>query len=234
MLSLRFMPWRSEPRPNVVRPVVVARKPRVAISENAEIYRKSVRQKAYKFLFVALAVKLAMADGEVNNEENKALARIFALNENNINSFRDIVSEAEKDDTRFEHYVQRIATFFPFNRKLFKDTVASLFELAASDGAINSEEISFLKTAIEKFDLPAETFFENLRHYIIPASTEPYDVLNVGKSINAEGLKKAYHNAVSAYHPDRIKDVHIANIASERVQIINDAYRAIKKQKNFK
>ena len=59
----------------------------------------------------------------------------------------------------------------------------------------------------------------------------PYSVLGVDPSATDEEIKKAYHDLVRKYHPDRYKDSDLASVANEKMTEINAAYDEIQKMR---
>ena len=58
---------------------------------------------------------------------------------------------------------------------------------------------------------------------------DPYEVLGVSRTASDSEIKKAYHDLVKKYHPDNYTDNPLADLASERMKDINEAYDAITK-----
>ena len=61
---------------------------------------------------------------------------------------------------------------------------------------------------------------------------DPYDLLGVTLSASDSEVHEAYHRAITAVHPDRVRSLDLPadflEIATRRAALINDAYRKIK------
>ncbi len=56
---------------------------------------------------------------------------------------------------------------------------------------------------------------------------DPYEVLGVSRDANDETIKKAYRSLVKKYHPDKYVNTPMADVASEKMKQINEAYDII-------
>ena len=64
------------------------------------------------------------------------------------------------------------------------------------------------------------------------ADLDPYEVLGVSRDADEETIKKAYRTLVKKYHPDRYVNTPMADVASEKMKQINEAYDMITNKKN--
>lgn len=61
--------------------------------------------------------------------------------------------------------------------------------------------------------------------------TDPYSVLGVAPSASDDEVKKAYRELARKYHPDNYHDNPLADLASEKMKEINEAYDTITKSR---
>ena len=59
--------------------------------------------------------------------------------------------------------------------------------------------------------------------------SDPYKVLGVSPYATDDEISKAYKNLAKKYHPDNYTDNPLADLATEKMQEINQAYDEIKK-----
>ncbi len=63
------------------------------------------------------------------------------------------------------------------------------------------------------------------------AIADPYDILGVSPRVSDEKLKESYHALCTAYHPDKLLSVGVADefidLANSRITRIIDAYRRV-------
>jgi len=60
---------------------------------------------------------------------------------------------------------------------------------------------------------------------------DPYEILEINRNATDEEVKKAYRELAKKYHPDNFKDNPLADLASEKMKAINEAYDAIQKER---
>ena len=60
---------------------------------------------------------------------------------------------------------------------------------------------------------------------------DPYDILEISRNATDEEIKKAYRELAKKYHPDNFKDNPLADLASEKMKEINDAYDQIQRER---
>ena len=61
--------------------------------------------------------------------------------------------------------------------------------------------------------------------------TDPYKVLGVSSTATDEEVKEAYRAMAKKYHPDQYSDSPLADLASEKMKEINEAYDTIVAQR---
>lgn len=61
---------------------------------------------------------------------------------------------------------------------------------------------------------------------------DPYKVLGVLPNASDEEIKAAYRNLVKKYHPDNYADSPLADLATEKMKEVNEAYNAVKEMRS--
>ncbi len=201
--------------------------------EFTEDYRNTINNVVYESAVIALAVKLARVDGQVNAKELESFAAIFNIHDTETRSVRDYFIELNDEYLSVDYYAQRIKRFFPREEKTYSRLVARMFSFAVSDAPINAEEIVMLKKMADVFELSHEFFLQKLRLYMMPLSGNPYQILGVSPTATMDEISYAYHKAVKSCHPDRLSFLEpsgdIKVIANTRINTLATAFYVIKK-----
>jgi len=101
--------------------------------------------------------------------------------------------------------------------------VRFLFELAASDAAINEREDYFIFRIAGYLNIN-DVAYQRIKHDIHEADTSPYQTLGVDESATEEEIRQAYRKLVLQYHPDRNK-----NATEQEIKELSEQFAAIQK-----
>lgn len=197
--------------------------------DKQEFYRKGVRQTAYRFSMIALAVKLFETDGEVNARELHKLGEMAGGA--STASVQSLLLQVKDDPADELHYARKITRYFPENRAVYREALDNLFSLAQSDGPLHVHEILYLHEIAKIFELDGHYFTTKVKASMLPHKTSAAQLLGVSKSATVEEKKHAYRMALQACHPDKFpvrKDLEpIVEVANARVKLLSEAYAAI-------
>lgn len=110
-----------------------------------------------------------------------------------------------------------------------------LFGIAKADGIVDKNELDLLLRISNGLRLSVSDF-NSLKAMFYNDSSTYYEVLNVDKSATDTEIKKAYRKLAVEYHPDKVATLgaEYQNAAKEKFQKIQEAYQAIKKERNIK
>jgi len=110
-----------------------------------------------------------------------------------------------------------------------------LYGIISADGSVEVSEINVFNTIGSSIGI-LETDYRSIRSMYVRTSNWAYEVLEINKEATPEQVKKAYRQLALKNHPDRVAYLgeDIRKKANEKFAKINEAYEAIKKEKNFK
>lgn len=201
-------------------------------------------------IFVALAAKVAKADGRVDALEAELIGNMFSdvsrvfpepektreILKNIFNKQKDITNNVDSLATTLQQLIHR-------DKNKQVQMMGFLIQLAFIDGEISKSEEHILAKIAETLHIDPKVYhqifdqFESMMQNAQPQTTvaSAYKTLGVTPADSLETVKKAYRTLVRQYHPDIIKaqgkDEQYLKEATVRTQEINAAYEMIKKSR---
>ena len=109
-----------------------------------------------------------------------------------------------------------------------------VYGIISSDGSVDVREINVFYSIAASIGI-SENDFRSIRSMYTPSVYWAYEVLGIKQDATPEQVKKAYRQLALKNHPDRVSYLgeEIRKKANEKFTKINEAYEAIKKEKNF-
>lgn len=201
------------------------------ITRNPTPPEKSV---AFTIGMIALGAKMAKADGVVSESEIAAFKQVFHIPDGELAAVARVFNLAKQDTAGFETYARQISRLFDARHEILEDVLDGLFHIAKADNAFHPGEHGFLSQVAEIFGFSAEDFARiRARHVAVP--DDPFLILGLPHGASEDEIRRRYRDLVREHHPDR----HIAagvpeemiEIATQRLQKINEAYDRIMREK---
>jgi DnaJ like chaperone protein len=187
---------------------------------------------------VALAGKMARADGVVTDEEFQVFRRVFGVPPEEEANVQRIFNLARQDITGYEHYAGQIARLFVGNPAMLEDVLDGLFEIAKADGVLHPCEAKFLERVAEIFGFAPNEYRRIRASHFAPELTDPYVILGLSYSADEEELKQTYRRLVRENHPDSLMargvPPEFLKLANDKLAAINTAYEKIELERGLK
>jgi DnaJ like chaperone protein len=156
----------------------------------------------FTIAIIALAGKMARADGVVSEQEFDIFRTVFTMPPEEEKNVRRIFDLARQDMAGYEHYAGQIARLFRGNPAILEDVLDGLFEIAKADGILHPCEAQFLERVAEIFGFAPNEYRRIRATHFAPELTDPYVIL--GLSYVAEDLSSA-GTGKSSRQPDRAR-----------------------------
>ena len=189
------------------------------------------RSVAFTIAVIALAAKMAKADGQVKPDEITAFREVFTIPEGEEKNAARVFNLARQDVAGFESYARRIAEMFPPQDPVLVDLMEGLFHVALSDGAYHPDEAAFLERVAEIFGIEPRCFRTLRARFVEDAPPDPYEVLGVTPDTPLDEIRAAWRAAVRDSHPDRMMARGVppeaVKLAEARLRAVNDAWREV-------
>lgn len=193
------------------------------------------RHMTFSVAIVALAAKMAKADGVVTFDEVAAFKRIAEYPENQARHIDRLFDIARRDVAGYQSYAAKIAGLYEQGDPIFGDIIDALFQIAGADDLIHELEIEYLANVARAFGM-SDAEFERIKlRYVVPEDGDPYVILGVDRSMTFDELQQAYRSLVAENHPDRMiargLPPEFIAVANHRLAAINVAWDRIETER---
>ncbi len=188
------------------------------------------RRVAFTIAAIALAAKMARADGDASAAEFATFQRLFRVDAAEAENARRFYDLAKTSMAGFQAYADQAATLLGAGSPLLEDLLDALWLIAETDG-FHPAEITYLDAVAARLGFDAAAAALIRARHTAPAADDPWAILGVAPGADAAVLRRAYHALVRQYHPDR----HFAEgvpaefirVTESRMAIINAAYARV-------
>jgi DnaJ like chaperone protein len=187
---------------------------------------------------IALAGKMAKADGDVSDAELAAFHRVFRVPPEEEANVARIFNLARQDIAGFEHYARQIARLFMDNPAVLEDILDGLFEIAKADGVLHPGESAFLERVAEIFGFAPNEFRRIRAAHFAPELTDPYVILGVSYVASDDEIRQTYRRLVRENHPDSLiargVPQEFEKLANDKLAAINNAWGKIREERGLR
>jgi DnaJ like chaperone protein len=194
--------------------------------------RRGVASPAFMTSFVALAAKMAVADGVAVAAEAAAFEKFVDATCSETQAMRRVYDLAKQHTAGYEHYARRIGYILRDEPDTRRAVLECLMYVACSDGVLHHKEDEFLHVVASAFKIP-EPEFKRIRCQFVRDFDCPYEVLGLGPSASLAEVKARYRKLVQNLHPDRLigqgAPLAAQKVAAAKLAQINTAYEQIEK-----
>lgn len=185
------------------------------------------RQVAFTIAAIALAAKMASADGEASAAEFATFQRLFRVDPAESVNARRFYDLAKASPAGFEAYARQAADLLGAGSPTLEDLLDALWMIAAVDG-FHEAELAYLERVAGLLGFDAAAQARIRRRHLAPAADDHWAVLGVEPGADAATIKAAYHALVKRYHPDRALAEGVPSefirVSELRMASINAAY----------
>ena len=191
---------------------------------------------AFTIAVIALAAKMAKADGAVTPSEVSAFKEIFVVRPDELANVARVFNLAKQEVAGFDSYARSIHRLFSDQPEVLEDLLDGLFHIARADGVVGPEELAFLEEVARIFGLEGKFGCIRSRN-LRGQESDPYSVLGIDCEASNAELKQHYRQLIKQHHPDR----HIAagmpeesvSIATRRLARINEAWTQVERERGL-
>jgi DnaJ like chaperone protein len=189
----------------------------------------------FTIAMIALAAKMAKADGTVTPDEVETFHRLFRVPPKEQGNVDRIFRLAQQDTSGYEAYATQVSKVLAGNPALLEDILDGLFEIAKADGVFHPGEAQFLERVADIFGFTPNAYRRIRAAHIGPDKGDPYVVLGVDYDASDEEIKATYRMLVRENHPDKLMargvPEEFISLATDKLATINTAFDKIEKER---
>lgn len=190
---------------------------------------------AFSTAVTALGAKLAKADGEAHAAEYAAFHNVFQADAGSEGNIRRLYQLARQTTRGFESYARRLRKRYGACPQLLEDVLDGLFHIAASDGVVTADELTYLERTCELFGLSPLTFRRLKATHLGAANDDPYVILGVAPDASDAEVRAAWRSQLSDAHPDRARarglPDEFVEVAEAKAAAINAAFDQVMRER---
>ena len=209
----------------------------VLIDREGAFFGKPPRDVVFTMGLVALAAKMAKADGVVVDREVRAFEQIVEVPESEHERVTRLFELAQQTSDGFEAYARQIGDEFKDEPALLEDVLDGLFHIAKADEAVHEAEFVYLRDVATIFSFSDADFARIAARHVRQAD-DPYLILKAERTMGDDELKRHYRRLVAENHPDREiargLPPEAVKIATERLATINAAWERVAAERNLR
>jgi DnaJ like chaperone protein len=186
------------------------------------------RQAIFSVAVIALAAKMASADGRADPREKLAFDRLFHVADDERANVARFWELAQATPAGFEAYARQIAGLFGDSPAILEDVVGALCAIALADGHAAEAELDFVARVMDIFTLPPSAKARIDAQLSGDATRDPWAVLGVAADASEADIRTAYRALVKQHHPDVViakgLPEEFRDISEARMTLVNAAY----------
>jgi len=192
---------------------------------------------AFTIATVALAAKMAKADGAVCAREKAAFATLFRFDPAERANVERVFDLATRSSAGFEAYAKQLAALFPPGAPALEELLDCLFHIARANGEVTAAETAFLAEVARIFGVSSAAFAAVAEIQRDPAAANPFTVLGLAPDASEAEARAKWRELVRTHHPDRLTGegmpAEFVVLANERLARINVAWASLRKQRGW-
>jgi DnaJ like chaperone protein len=196
------------------------------------------RQVAFSVALIALAAKMAKADGVVTQSEVAAFRRTFSMPASEAANVTRLFDLAKRDVAGYDSYAARVAALFQESPETLVDVLDGLFFIASADGAVHEAELLYLEDVAGIFGIAGIDFERIAARHVVGPQADPYLILGVDRSLPFAEIRTRYRKLVAENHPDlmigRGMPEDFIAIANDRLAAINRAWEQVEREQRVR
>ena len=189
---------------------------------------------SFSISFIALAAKLAKADGQVTADEVAMFRQVFTIPREDEKRAARVFDLCRQDIAGYEAHARKLNRILGPGKDadvIRLNILDGLFHIAMADGEYHPGEEAFLETVAGILRIPASDYQAMMARHV-PGRADPFVILGVDSKASPENLpgllRQAHRRIARECHPDgllaRGLPMEMIDLETERMAKANRAY----------
>lgn len=188
----------------------------------------------YVMSLLVLIAAVMKADGKVLKSELSYTKKFLVTNfgeESAMEALR-LLQDLLKQNIPVNDVCLQIKQNMNYSSRL--QLVHFLFGIAAADGHVDASELQLIDHICRVMGINTSDF-DSIKAMFVKDTESAYKILEIDHGATDEEVKSAYRRMAMKYHPDKVSYLgdEFQLGAKEKFQKVNEAYQAIKKERNM-
>lgn len=189
---------------------------------------------AYAMSLLVLVAAVMRADGKVVRSELDYVKQYFvkAFGQEAAREGIRMLGDILKQDIPVKEVSLQIKQNLDYSSRL--QLIHFLFGISGADGKVHPSEVNVIEQIASYLGL-SQHDISSIRNMFVKKTDSAYKILGINRDTSDEDIKKAYRKMANNYHPDKVSHLgeDFQNVAKEKFQKVNEAYKQIKKERKI-
>ncbi|MDD5571965.1 MAG: DnaJ domain-containing protein [Bacteroidales bacterium] len=191
--------------------------------------------KDFEVSFLVLTAAVMKADNKILKSELEFVKTFFikqfGVEETKLRML--MLREIMKKDIPVHEVSFQIKQHMDYNSRLL--LIQYLFGIASADNEVAQVEIDLIEAVAGYMDI-SRNDCDSVKAMFVKDFANYYNILQVPRTATNDEIKKSFRRLAVEYHPDKVMYLgdEYQKAAKEKFQKLNEAYEAIKKERDIK
>lgn len=186
---------------------------------------------------VAILTKICMADGSISEAERKTIHNFFSRGLHykgmELRFIDALIGETHRTDPDLYQICKAFDQVANKQQRLL--LLDLVYQVVTTDQVVTKSEREAIQQVVSAVGIEKDEHEHIKLRYAPAKKSDHYHTLGLKPTVDNSEIKRAYRQIASQYHPDKVSHLgpELIAFSEKKFKSINDAYTAIRKERNF-